>query len=166
MDVRELLRCEIWSKKTTRRILVTFGVVLVVWLLGFEGWQGVSRHWLAKGERAAAQIALQRIDEWKNVGLKSPEFIAAGERARKAMGDAEAAARTDRDRATVFLLNICVATITEDRIRRELTDTSSDKITPEQRAARVKYLSDISRSQETIRRNTGNACERLRKTLY
>jgi hypothetical protein len=166
MNARELLHYELWSKRTTQKILVAFGVTFTALFLGFWGWQEVSRHWLTKGERTAAQIALQQVDEWRNVDAKSHEFIPAGERTRKALGDAETAARTERDRRTVFQLNICETTILEDRIRAELAETSSEKMTPEQRDAREKYLSDISKSGDVIRNLAGNACETLRKMLY
>jgi hypothetical protein len=101
MNLRELLRYEIWSKRKTRKIFAAFGIGFAVWFLGFLVWQVVSGIWLTKGERAAAKVALQRVEIMGNSDpLSHEEWLAQSEEARVAVDAAERAARTKRDERT------------------------------------------------------------------
>jgi hypothetical protein len=102
MNVRELLRYEIWSKRTTRKILVWSGTFLgfVVALLTI--WILVERHWLTPGERRAGKAALAQVGELENFeSMSAQDFDAKSYRAQILINDADKSAWTWRDRAVV-----------------------------------------------------------------
>jgi hypothetical protein len=108
MKIRELLRYEIWSKRTTRKILAAFSVVFVVLVLGFFAFHEIDLYWLTKGERAAAKAALQRVDALQNAdSLSDEEFEARRKETESAIDAAERVAKTKKDQFTYFELCLC-----------------------------------------------------------
>ncbi len=108
MNVRKLLRYEIWSKSTTLKILVAFGIIFAVSFLGFWCWDEVSRHWLTKSERVAAKVALQQIDALQNSdSLSNGEFKVRRDKAELAVDSAEKVARTRKDELIYTELIVC-----------------------------------------------------------
>ena len=105
MKVRELLQIEIWSKRTSRKILVWFGVVLAVVVVGYVFWGVLSWYWLTPGERNAARAALVQFDALQDSGsLSDEEFSARAKQAERSMDNAFRAAWTTRDRMIFFKL--------------------------------------------------------------
>jgi len=108
MNVRELLRYELWSKRTTRRILAVLAVILVVTALGFVAWYEIDLHWMTSGERAAAKAALHQIDVLQDAGsLSDEEFKTRRDEGDSAVNAAESAIRTTKDEKTYLALLMC-----------------------------------------------------------
>jgi hypothetical protein len=63
MKIRELLQVEVWSRKTSWKIVVIGAIVLGVAWVGIDAWYAVQRNWLTSRERSAASAALASIDE-------------------------------------------------------------------------------------------------------
>ena len=102
MSIRELLQTEVWGKRTSRKILVWFGVVVAVVVVGYVLWGALSWHWLTPGERNAARAALVQLDALQNSGsLNNEEFSARAKQAERGMDNAFRAAWTTRDRMIV-----------------------------------------------------------------
>ena len=78
MKIHELLQIEIWSKKTSRKILAKFGIVVVTLALGFGVLHVVERYWLTPGERHAGRAVLAQIDALQNIESISREDFDAG----------------------------------------------------------------------------------------
>ncbi|MGO8757829.1 MAG: hypothetical protein ACLQG3_06865 [Terracidiphilus sp.] len=118
MKIRELLRYEIWSKRTTRKILAVFGIVVAVLALGFLGWYEAELRWLTKGERAAAKVALQQIDALQNAdSLSDEEFEIRRKQTDLAVDATEKAARTIKDERTYLKLTMCFMGAESARIK-------------------------------------------------
>ncbi len=62
MNLRGLLQKELWSKGTTRKILIGFVVVVVGFAVVFT----VEVKWITPGERVAAKQALAELDALQN----------------------------------------------------------------------------------------------------
>jgi hypothetical protein len=108
MTLRELLRYEVWSKQTTRRILVGSAILAALLFVGYKIWDEVESHWLTRSERTVAKAALQRIDALQNSGpLSDEEFDNRTKDARLAIDAAERAARTRKDELVYMELAIC-----------------------------------------------------------
>ena len=58
MEFRDILKVEIWSKRTSRRIVAASTVVIV----GVVSWVFVDGYWFTRAEREAAKSALVKID--------------------------------------------------------------------------------------------------------
>src|ERR1700677_3065431 len=98
MNFRELLQIQIWSKRTTRKILVWFGIVFVIGFLALNGWHFVELHWLTGGERNAAKAALAQIEALQDAGtLSDDEFALKAKQAEAKVKAAQDAAVTYRD---------------------------------------------------------------------
>ena len=98
MKVRELLQIEIWSKITSRKILVWFGIVIGVLVVGFVTLYEIERHWLTTGERSAAKAAIAQIDGLQDfASLSDEDFDAREKQAEAKVEDAKHAAVTKRD---------------------------------------------------------------------
>ena len=94
MKVRELLQIELWSKRTTRKILV--GIEVAVGLLCT--WNVAELYWITPGERNAARAALVQIDALQNAGSISDEdFEARDKQAAQRVEVARQAVQTERD---------------------------------------------------------------------
>jgi len=112
MGIRERLQTEIWSKQTSRKILVGLkfvgiglGVVLVVIALLVFVWT----HWLTQGERSKGRIALVQVEALQNFdGMSDAEFDARLRQAQEKVNDANDAVFTARDRQIVVYLSLCL----------------------------------------------------------
>jgi hypothetical protein len=71
MNVHELLQTELWSKRTSWRILVGLGIATGLCLVGFVSWNEYEVHWLTSGEREASRAALAEIDSMEDAGSLS-----------------------------------------------------------------------------------------------
>jgi hypothetical protein len=124
MKIRELLRCEIWSKKTTRRILI--GVVIFIGLI-FVGdwiWNEYELHWLTSGERKAAKAALAEIDSLEDTRqLSDQEWEARQQEAKARIEATRRSAKTYRD------------VLVEDDLSLYLLEVSADHRNLERRRA-------------------------------
>jgi hypothetical protein len=99
MKVRELLRYELWSKGTTRKILASFGIVVGLLILGFFVWYEIEIRWLTTGERNAARAALLQVDALESGNPATfEELQIQSERTEDRVKAAETAARTIRDK--------------------------------------------------------------------
>jgi hypothetical protein len=108
MKFRELLRYEIWSKKTTQRIFLGFGIVAFSLLATLGLWYEVDLHWLTKGERDAAKLVLQRVGELQTVVALDDEYKIRDDQAKAALKAAEEIAQTDKDDSIQMRLDICL----------------------------------------------------------
>ena len=79
MKIRELLQRMFWSKRALRRILVGFGIVVCLLVVGFGVLYYVEWHWLAPGERKAGKAVLAQIDSLQNLELISRNDFEARE---------------------------------------------------------------------------------------
>jgi hypothetical protein len=105
MNIREVLQTEVWSKETSRKILLGLGIVVGLYVVGFKGWQQVELRWLTSGERNAARVALQQIDALQDsASLSDEDFSVKSKQASKGMDAAQQAARTTRDKLVVAKL--------------------------------------------------------------
>ena len=124
MKVREFLQIELWSKRTTRKILVGIGIVFAVVALGLVTWSVISRIWLTPEERNVAKVALKQIDAMQNSGsLSNEKYSELDKLATKSVDDALQAALTRRDRAVAAkLLSYEMVTTLErfEAVRAEL----------------------------------------------
>src|ERR1700693_230571 len=108
MKIREILQIELWSKRTSRKILVGLGVVVAVLALGFFALYEVESHWLTKGERIAAGVALQRIDALQSTdSLSDEEFRIRNDAVTSAVDTAEMTAKTSKDELVAVDLVMC-----------------------------------------------------------
>ena len=95
MKIRELLHKEIWSKRTSRKILIGFGIVVV----GFVVWNALDGHWITPPERNAARAALAQIEVLQNSKeMSDAEYEEGTRRAKERVDTAEQAAWTSRDK--------------------------------------------------------------------
>jgi hypothetical protein len=128
MKVRKLLRIELWSKETSRRILqrawriarpaaVVSGVLILLLGVVFA----VEWSWLTSGERKAGRAALGKIEELEKLESNaSGGFDAKNSQTKASVAVAEQKAWTLRDRRTSGMLEIYrweLETEQEDRIR-------------------------------------------------
>jgi hypothetical protein len=101
MEIRELLQKELWSKKTSRKILSVAGRVLrvvEVLLVVFVVWYLVNALWLTPSERTAGRIALAKLDALQRFdGMSEDEYGGEYKQAETMVHAAEEAARTGRD---------------------------------------------------------------------
>ncbi len=105
MKFRKFLRTEVWSNRTSRKIIVGFGISLGVVISGFVLWSVVDRNWITPGERSAAKVALGKLDAFQNAGfLNDKEFVVWAKLVVRRVEDAHQAARTTRDRKIVAAL--------------------------------------------------------------
>src|ERR1017187_1806143 len=99
MKVRELLQIEIWSKRTSWKILVWLGIVLGVLVVVLGVVLAVEALWLTSGERKVASAALAEIDAMQNlVQVGGNDFEARDQRAKEMVEAADRASWTIRDR--------------------------------------------------------------------
>ena len=112
MTLREILQIELWSKRTTRRILVWLAVVFgsLILVLGVRYW--IEYYWLTSGERRAGREALAQVEEVREVNLGDEQrFNASDRNAKEQVQAAEKAARTARDWAVAFSLDGYLASL-------------------------------------------------------
>jgi hypothetical protein len=114
MKVRELLRYEIWSKETSRkifrptgrllkRVAIVLGVLVV--LIGIVC--VVERYWLTNGERTSGKAALKQVEELeKLIDCNCDRFAEVDSAAKTAVEVAEKSERTLRDGSVVAYLSV------------------------------------------------------------
>jgi len=106
MKIRELLQSAFWSKKALRRILIGFGFLVGVLVVGFVVYCETEWHWLTPGERRTGRAVLAQIDAIQNLETISRDDFEARERGlREKLNAASDAAWTNRDlgvHATLF----------------------------------------------------------------
>jgi hypothetical protein len=116
MKIRELLQMDIWGKRTSRKILVGFGIVFAVAVIGFCGWYVVGRYWLTPGERSSAMAALVQIDALRELGsLGNEDFASRANQAKRRVDSAEHAAWTGRDESVSMRLGIYLIMVMVER---------------------------------------------------
>jgi hypothetical protein len=94
MNVRELLQAEIWSKRTTRKILAGIGIVFA----GYFAWAATDGYWISPGEHRAGREALVQIEMLKKTDPeKDKDFELAAQQAEQKVETAKKAAWTTRD---------------------------------------------------------------------
>jgi hypothetical protein len=113
MKARELLRYEIWSKETSRKILRPVGKCLK-WVVIVSGSLAVllviiyviESHWLTHGERGAGRTALAQVEELeKLLDCNCGRFAEMDKEAKTAIDFAKQKAWTLRDRRTALYLS-------------------------------------------------------------
>src|ERR1700735_4114036 len=115
MKVRDLLRYEIWSKRTTRRILI--GVVIFIGLIFVSNWiwTEYELHWITSGERKAAKAALAEIDSLAAAGtLSDQEWEARTQQAKARIEATRRSAKTYRDVFVEDDLSLYLLEVTAD----------------------------------------------------
>lgn len=116
MTLREVLQIEVWSRKTSRKIFVVSGILIVVLILGLLSLYEVETRWLTARERSTARNALKQVDALQSFGsLSDQEFKAKSKRAEIALSAAERAAFTARDKQVAFLLSTYLEGTRTDR---------------------------------------------------
>ncbi|MGD1063981.1 MAG: hypothetical protein ABR860_12035 [Terracidiphilus sp.] len=94
MTIRELLQIELWSKRTTRKILVGIGIVVA----GYFAWAAVDEHWISPGEHRAGSEALVQIETLRKIDPeKDKDFELGVQQVRQKIEAAKKAAWTTRD---------------------------------------------------------------------
>ncbi len=112
MKIRELLRYEIWSKGTTRKILVGIGIVVA----GYFAWAAVEERWISPGEHKAGREALAQIEALKKIDPeKDKDFELGVQQARQKIETAKEAAWTTRDTFLTLDLSMYLLTTEIDR---------------------------------------------------
>lgn len=108
MNVRKLLQTELWSKETSRKILVGVAIFTGALVVTYGIWYEVETHWSTDRERAAAKVALQRIDALQHAdSLSNAEFKIRTDEVETALNAAEIAARTKKDELISIELMMC-----------------------------------------------------------
>jgi hypothetical protein len=102
MTLRELLRYEIWSKRTTWKIFVFTAIVLV---LGFALWDGYERYWITRGLRESCRGTLIEIDELHKLSTSCDgNFETKAKRVERELKIADQKEHTFRDIDLLFQL--------------------------------------------------------------
>jgi hypothetical protein len=105
MTIRELLQIEIWSKRTSRRILIGLGIVTAIVVIGFVLWNTLNERFITPSERKAASAALAQIETLQDFNrMSDAEYDAGALQAKQEMDRAEQAAWTSQDKRIAFLL--------------------------------------------------------------
>jgi hypothetical protein len=112
MTIRELLQIEIWSKRTSRKILIGLGIVVVLLVIGFVGFNVLNERWITPSERKAGREALAQIEILQNFNrMSDSEYDAGALQAKQKIDTAEQVAWTAQDkRIAVMLLGYFAST--------------------------------------------------------
>lgn len=149
MGIREVLRKELWSKATSRKILSVGGRVLrvvEVFLVVFVVWYLVNALWLTPSERKAGRVALEQIDALQPFSVMSGEEYGADyKQAETIVRAAEQTAWTKRDKfiatnLSIYLmftdmrrqdqgLRIKLSSSNDDRVRKWSSQTCPESVT-------------------------------------
>jgi hypothetical protein len=161
MNVRELLRYELWSKETSRRILasarkllkrvaVVLGVLVVLAGVVFA----IEFYWLTSDERGAGKTALVRIEGLEGlIDCNCDQYAAVGHEARTAVDVAMRRAWTLRDRSTASFLTYYLFEV--ERYHDDLQKVQAHwnlSTTHEQfeRGDRARHLKEFSRLRSEL----------------
>jgi hypothetical protein len=135
MNVRELLRYELWSRRTTWKILIVSTVVLA---LGYGIWQAYDRYWITSGVREPGRKALAQIDELQTLTAScDASFDAKAQWVDREIKAGDQKAHTFRDFAALFQLTEYLG---NTRLKH-LRDCGRDA--GEQKSAKLKSFVDI-----------------------
>ncbi len=105
MTIRELLQIEIWSERTTRKLLIGFGIVVAAFGVGFVLWNTLDERWITPPERKAASAALVQIEVLQNFNqMSDAEYDARALQAKQKVDIAEQIAWTSQDKRIALLL--------------------------------------------------------------
>ena len=105
MTIREILQIEIWSKRTSRKILIGLGIVVVLLVVGFVVLNALDERWITPPERKAGRAALAQIEVLQNFNqMSDSEYDAGALQAKQEIDTAEQAAWTSQDKRIAFLL--------------------------------------------------------------
>ncbi len=117
MSFREILKTELWSERTSRRILLVLGFVVVLIFAVNEIRGLVNAYWLTHRERQMARIALQQIDSLQGAdSLSDEDFNNRVQQVQVRIDEAEKAAWTTRDTITAMGLGMCLVPYESKRI--------------------------------------------------
>jgi hypothetical protein len=118
MNVREISQIEIWSKETSRKIFVVFGIVIGLCCVGYGVWYEIEIHWLTRGERDAARVALQQIETLRGANsLSDQEYLDRSKQVQTKLDPADRAAKTYLDQLTQMRLGMCLVGVEDERFR-------------------------------------------------
>ena len=147
MNLRELLRTELWSKRTTRKILVRSGLVLGVVVVVLAIWLSAEWYWLTPGERKSSKAAIAQIDSMQAFeSMSQPQFDSMAKQAEEKVEVAKHAAWTIRDKDAAYSLEaylFLTTTEQEGLQRRREIDLKYPKLA----------LSDMETAQEMATTN-------------
>ncbi|MGD0444936.1 MAG: hypothetical protein ABSA39_13465 [Edaphobacter sp.] len=121
MTVREVLQIEIWSKRTSRKILIGLGIVVVLLVVGFVVLNTLDERWITPPERRAGRAALAQIEVLQNSDqLSDSEYDAGALQAKHKIDTAEQAAWTAQDQRIAAMLLGYFVSSDEKRSHRKL----------------------------------------------
>ena len=116
MKIPELLQIELWSKKTSRKILVVLGSVFGVAVVAFGTLYLVEEQWLTPPERRTGREALVLIDGLQNLGSSGDkDFNVRDKQAQEKVGIAKQAAVTARDEKVANVLDAYLVNVETER---------------------------------------------------
>jgi hypothetical protein len=120
MTIREILQIEIWSKRTSRRILIGLGIVVVLLVVGFIVLNALDERWITPQERKAGRAALAQIEVLQNFDqMSDSEYDAGAIQAKQKIDAAEQAAWTAQDKRIALMLFGYFASTDEKRSHRK-----------------------------------------------
>jgi hypothetical protein len=127
MTIRELLQTEIWSKRTSRKILIGLGIVSV----GFVIWFVADRELITPRERTVAKVALEQIEALQSFNqLSDGEYKTKYQLAEGTVDAASQRALTSRDKliaATLFFyLGVIDFERSEERLKLKFPHYRND----------------------------------------
>ena len=115
MKLREVLQTEIWSKRTSRKLLIAFAVIVC----GFLGWLEADWNWLTPMEVRAGRAALVDVDALQNSSsMTDEEFGVAENRAKQSVQNAIEASWTHRDKFVAYGLGNYLQLTSVERLER------------------------------------------------
>jgi len=122
MTLREFLHIEIWSKETSRKIFIVFGVIAVAFAVFYE----VDMRWTSPRERRTAKEALSQLDTLKAFASNSNDgYEAAHELAKQKVDVALHSTLTSRDigiASTLSMYLMSIEIVFEDRTANHKMD--------------------------------------------
>jgi hypothetical protein len=105
MTIREILQIEIWSKRTSRKILIGFGIVVFLLVVGFVVLNTLNERWITPPERKAGRAALAQIEALQNFDqMSDSEYDAGALQAKQKIDTAAQAAWTAQDKRIALML--------------------------------------------------------------
>jgi hypothetical protein len=123
MTIREILRKDIWSKRTSRIIASAVLLLCGIGLLWTD--------WATPREKRLARVAMTKVDSITDPeGISQVEFDARYAEAKSAAGDAKAAAITLRDRVAAFVVANYVSDLEHRRTILSLPDAKLGQMSP------------------------------------
>ena len=142
MQIRELLQREVWSKRTSRKILVVLATVVA----GFVSWFLLDQHWLTQSERNTGRTALMQIDSLQILRSDSDDkdFDDSMQRTQRAVEAAERAAWTTRDKQIASILSGYLVLISSERDQMK-----SDRLMQQRHVVFAKSEQDFSEKQKS-----------------